>query len=117
MKANLKIVLASIGTAALLVSPAVAESVSHSYYPPQTNYYYAPSDAYGYYAPSDPYGDNAPSNAYGYYAPSDTYGSSDAYGYEYSAPYYSYRRGDAMGNPNYHHGSCVRRAFPQCSGG
>jgi hypothetical protein len=72
MRPNLKVVLASIGTAALLASPAVAETVRHSYYAP-----------------------------HGYYAPSDAYG---------------YRRGGLMSNPNYHHGSCVRRAFPQCSG-
>jgi hypothetical protein len=77
MRTNLKVILASIGTAALLASPVVAETVRHSYYAPH------------------------------------------AYGYEYfghSAPY-SYRRGGAMGNPNSHLGNCVRRAFPQCSGG
>jgi hypothetical protein len=77
MRANLKVILASIGAAALLASPAVAGTVRHSYY------YYAPH-AYGYFGHSGPY---------------------------------SYRRGGAMGNPNYRLGNCVRRAFPQCSGG
>jgi hypothetical protein len=78
MRANLKVILASLGTAALLASPAVAGTERHSYYAPH---------AYGY----------------GYF--------------KHSGPYSYYRRGGAMGNPNYHLGNCVRRAFPQCSGG
>jgi hypothetical protein len=75
MRANLKVILASIGTAALLASPAVGGTVRHSYHAPH---------AYGYFGRSAPY---------------------------------IYRRGGPMGNPNYHLGNCVRRAFPQCSGG
>jgi hypothetical protein len=85
MRTNLKVILASIGAAALLASPAVAETVRHSYYAPHAYYRYAP----------------------------------DAYGYRYfgrPAPYF-YGRGGPMGNPNSHLGNCVRRAFPQCSGG
>ena len=85
MRTNLKIILASIGTATLLASPAVAGTGWHSYYAPYP-YYYAPH----YYYP--PYG-------YGYFG----------------APYY-YGRG-ALGNPTFNLGNCVRRAFPQCSGG
>jgi hypothetical protein len=81
MRANLKVILASIGTAALLASPAVAGTVWYPYYAPHPHYYYAPG-AYGY----------------GYI--------------RYYPPYY-YSRGG--GNPNWHLGSCARRAFPQCS--
>jgi hypothetical protein len=90
MRSNLKVILASIGMPALLASPAVAETVGYSYYTPHAYYrhYYAPYAYHYYYTP---YG-------YGYFG----------------APYY-YRGG--LGNPNLHLGNCVRRAFPQCSGG
>jgi hypothetical protein len=92
MRTNLKVILASIAAPALLASPAVAGAVGYSYYAPPPYYYrYYPPYAYHYY-----------------YAP---------YGYEYfGAPYY-YRRGGPIGNPNSNLGNCVRRAFPQCSGG
>jgi hypothetical protein len=85
MRANLEVILASIGTAALLACPAVAGTVWYPYYAPHPYYYY-------YYAPG----------AYGY-------------GYRYFGhhPPYYYSRGG--GNPNWHLGSCVRRAFQQCS--
>jgi hypothetical protein len=88
MRTNLKVILASIGTAALLASPAVAGTAGYSYYPSHAYYY-----PYYYYQPY--YG-------YGYFG--------------YSAPY-PYIRGGAIGNPNSNLGNCVRRAFPQCSGG
>ena len=92
MRTNLKVILANIGTLALLASPAVAQTVGYSSYAPYPYYYH-------YYAPY--------AHRY-YYAP---------YGYEYFGWPYYYRRGDPMGNPNSNLGNCVRRAFPQCSGG
>jgi hypothetical protein len=92
MRTNLKVIVASIATPALLASPAVAGTVGYSYYAPHAYYYQ-------YYAPYP----------YHYYYP--------PYGYDYfGAPYY-YRRGGPIGNPNSNLGNCVRRAFPQCSGG
>jgi hypothetical protein len=93
MRTSLKVILASIGTAMLLACPAVAGDGWHSYYAPYPYYY----NASQYYP--QPY----------YYAPH--------YGYGYfGAPFY-YRGWGALGNPSLHLGNCVRRAFPQCSGG
>ena len=83
MRTDLKVTLASIGTAALLAFPAVAAA------------------GYSYYGPQD------------YYGPQRY--SARHHGYFGHSPY-SYRSG-ALRNPSRYLGSCVRRAFPQCSGG
>ncbi len=52
MRANLKVILAAMGAAAVLASPAVAKTVHHSKAAPSA----APSDAHASTVPYSPYG-------------------------------------------------------------
>jgi hypothetical protein len=65
MRANLKVVLAAIGAAALVASPAIAKTVRHTHVAPSTANTW--SNAYGSVAPYSPYG---AANEGGPYTPS-----------------------------------------------